>query len=65
MRNIEETVYTIGNSNSADLQMFFFQGIRDLFRVIYYFNIWVDDPITFDLFDALFNFGYRNDLSGI
>ena len=37
----------------------FFQGIRDLFRVLYYFNDWVDDPITFDLFDALFNFGYR------
>lgn len=34
-------------------------GIRDLFRVLYYFNDWVDDPITFDLFDALFNFGYR------
>lgn len=37
-------------------------GIRDLFRVLYYFNDWVDDPITFDLFDALFNFGYRQNI---
>ena len=68
IRHYKSAGYTVSGIRpkiSGSTLVFFFQGIRDLFRVIYYFNIWVDDPITFDLFDALFNFGYRNDLSGI
>jgi len=53
-------------ANTAELWRIVFSGgltmslgIRDLFRVIYYFNDWVDDPVAFDIFNALFNFGYR------
>lgn len=63
-KNNQKTV-----ANTAELMRIIFNGglsislgIRDLFRVIYYFNDWVDDPITFDLFDALFNFGYRQNI---